>query len=134
MFKGAYGFAVPMVCAVLLVLPACTMPQGAVLDHEVVNQDLIDAPTFRRLVYSVDLLAEAVPSEERLRATARTVWREAGATWTWSHVRMYLPGMDEDGQAYAVAIIAPLQGKMQSLTVYPEALPARFRSTATQGP
>ena len=116
-FRGTYSFALPMALAALLVLPACTMPQGSALDYEVVNQTLFDTPTFKRLVYEVALHGEDIPSQESLCATARKVWREAGATSTWSHVRMYQPDMDKNGQAYAMAIIAPLQGKMRSLMI-----------------
>ena len=70
------------------------------LAYEVAERDSVSLAAMGQLVYKLALEADAVPSEEALRATATAVWEaEEGAGWEEVAVMMYPPGTDPASSA-----------------------------------
>jgi len=90
------------------------------LDYSIIEETDLSYEDKGDMVYRVQVKTDAMPSEAELKYLTNYLWQHDGSQWDTLTIFLYLPEMNTDGMAYAVADFN--SEKMTSFRVQPQSL------------
>jgi len=84
-----------------------TIDDSSLLRYEIAEKKDISFAGTSRMVYRVVLNVTNLPSENEMKATAKSIWENGNRNWGEFTVFMYLPEMDVEWVAYGIGEFRP---------------------------
>lgn len=87
--------------------PRVSAVMAAPLKHRVVEKKDVSYAGCPRMAYRVMLEVDRLPQKQEMANVARMLWEGGNRRWKEFYVFLYLPDMDPQSAAYAIAEFAP---------------------------